>query len=142
MAPPLLPDWVAGYIGIPFRPHGRNHDGCDCWGLLRLVLAERFDTQIPAFHGMTWQPGDDRRALAEYMDAHLDVWIPVVSGQERPGDGVLLRVLGHPIHVGVVIISGWMLHVEGGADAAVEPYIDIRWNRRVLGFYRYKGIPQ
>ena len=142
MAPPLLSDWVAGYIGIPFRPHGRDRDGCDCWGLLRLVLAEQFDTQIPAFHGMTWQPGDDRRALAAFMDEHRDIWSEVPAGQEQPGDGVLMRLMGHPIHCGIVVAPGWMLHVEGGADAAAEPYTDIRWNRRVLGFYRYKGQAQ
>ena len=137
-----LPEWVAGYIGIPFKSYGRDHGGCDCWGLLRLVLAEQFDTRIPAFHGMTWRQGDDRRALAEYMDARLDVWTPVEPGQEQPGDGVLMRLMGHPIHCGIVVARGWMLHVEGGADAAAEPYTDMRWNRRVLGFYRYKGNSQ
>ena len=107
-----------------------------------MVLAEQFGIRIPAHHGVTWEDGGDRRALAEYMDARFDVWTPVESGQEQPGDGLLMRIMGHPIHCGIVVAKGWMLHVEGGADTAVEPYTDIRWSKRVLGFYRYKGQAQ
>jgi len=34
--------WASTYVGIPYRFAGRDRAGCDCWGLVRLVLAERF----------------------------------------------------------------------------------------------------
>jgi cell wall-associated NlpC family hydrolase len=40
-------------IGLLFREHGR--DGADCWGLVRLVLAEQFDINLPAnVAGYAW----------------------------------------------------------------------------------------
>ncbi len=135
-----MPEWVAGYIGIPFRSHGRDRDGSDCWGLLRLVLADQFGIRIPSYDGVTWHDGDDRRALAEFMAEHKADWTPVAGGDERPGDAVLLRMMGHPIHVGIVVASGWMLHVEQGADSCIEPYLDeLRWKKRIIGYYRYAG---
>jgi cell wall-associated NlpC family hydrolase len=33
----VIPDWAANYIGLPFREHGRDHNGTDCWGLVTLI---------------------------------------------------------------------------------------------------------
>ena len=64
--------------------------------------------------------------------------MPVRIGDEHPGDGVLLRVMGRPIHVGVVVARGWMLHIEKNCDSLIERYAGgSRWERRVLGFYRH-----
>ena len=42
-----LPDWVSAYVGLPFKEGGRNRYGLDCYGLLRLVINERFGLMTP-----------------------------------------------------------------------------------------------
>ena len=141
-----LPSWVAQYIGIPFVAHGRDRDGCDCWGLLRLVLAEQFGTNIPSFDGSTWKSGlgreesDRQRAeLEALMDANKAPWRPVDRGQERAGHGILLRQMGKAMHVGIVVAPRWMLHIEEGANAVATEFEGLLWKRKVVGIYEWAG---
>ena len=32
-----VPIWAGHYIGLPFRDHGRDRSGLDCWGLIATV---------------------------------------------------------------------------------------------------------
>src|SRR5512144_1011435 len=42
------PAWVAEYVGIPFVDLGRDRQGCDCWGLVRLILAGQAGLALPS----------------------------------------------------------------------------------------------
>ena len=133
-----LPDWVSAYVGLPFKEGGRHRDGLDCYGLLRLVINERFAGAVPEYEGIAYRAGADKDLLAALMDERVRLWMPVRVGDEQPGDGILLRVMGRPIHVGVVVAKGWMLHVEKDCDSVLERFTaGSRWERRVLGFYRH-----
>ena len=37
------------YLKIPYKDGGRDWTGCDCWGLVRLILAEERGILLPAF---------------------------------------------------------------------------------------------
>ena len=133
-----LPDWVSAYVGLPFKEGGRHRDGLDCYGLLRLVINERFAGAVPEYEGIAYLPGEDMSLLAALMDERIRLWRPIAIGEEQPGDGVLLRVMGLPIHVGVVVAPGFMLHIEKNCDSVLERFTaGSRWERRVLGFYRH-----
>lgn len=151
-----LPSWAAEYIGLPYAERGRTRAGLDCWGLLRLVTAERFGIVLPAFDGLGYRDfgADDSllaraRALAAYMAEHMQPWdrLPVKSDERatwmalREGDAIHLKTAGQPIHCGVVVAAPWFLHIEEGIDSCVEDWTAIRTARRVAGFYRWRGSP-
>lgn len=136
-----VPDWARDYVGLPWRELGRDREGLDCWGLFRLVLAERFGLDVPAYDGVGFVAGADCAALARFIDAHTHAWRRLGAGElPRPGDGVLLRVRGQPIHVGVVVAPGWMLHIEQGIESVIERTDGPRWARRVIGIYRHAEL--
>lgn len=137
-----LPDWIdrLGLVGIPFRSKGRDRAGIDCWGLFRLVQAERFGRVLPSWTE-AYADACDRDDIARLIAGHIGPWRPLEAGLEGPGDGVLIRFMGRACHVACVVAPGWMLHIEEGVDSACERYDGIKWRPRVAGFHRYQGEP-
>lgn len=135
-----IPAWAADYVGIPWRVHGRDRAGCDCWGLVRLVLSERFGIEVPAYNsGYQGASRADIDDIAQLIADRPPQWAEVERGQERPGDVVLLRLWGRPCHVGIVVGGGRMLHIEEGVDSVCEPYDGPAWRKKVAGIYRWRG---
>jgi len=134
----LIPGWVEGYVGLPYAAGGRDRSGADCWGLCLMVWREVFGLDVPEYGGVRWDPASSAEVGALIGREAEAGWDPVEPGSERPGDAILMRMRGHPIHVGVVVADGLMLHCHDRADAAVEDFRSLQWSRRVLGFYRYR----
>ncbi|MDI1228369.1 MAG: NlpC/P60 family protein [bacterium] len=134
-----VPIWAGRYIGLPFTEHGRDRNGIDCWGLVRLTLLEQFSISLPSLANEYRRTADATR-IAGLMEREIPLWQGIDAGDERCGDVIVLRLSGHPMHVGLVLGDGQMLHVEQGIDSAIEKYRGQRWQDRVYGFYRH--IPQ
>ncbi len=134
-----LPAWASEYIGIPYKTHGRDRLGCDCWGLLDLVQRERLGTRWRPYEGVDWFDGQDPKLVGQSAADYASGFTPIPSGEEQLGDGILLRMRGHPFHCGLVLARGWMLHTHERADSVIEPYRSMRWEKRITGFYRYEG---
>jgi cell wall-associated NlpC family hydrolase len=135
----MIPGWVADYVGIPYRAAGRDRaTGLDCWGLVRLVAAERFGRDLPDYPGWRGED-DDGAAEATAMAAQGDPrWERLAEGAGDAGDVVLLRIRGMPLHVGILVAPGLVLHAHARADAAVEALDSPRWRHRVLGVFRWR----
>jgi len=126
------------YIGIPYKERGRTQEGCDCYGLFRLVY-QSFGVDLPA-HDDGYLSVADQREILILLDAGLPDWHPVEPGDERPTDGILLRLAGRPYHVGVVVGNGRMIHTMDKAGACIEYYRSVAYNRRVIGFFRHARL--
>lgn len=124
------------YIGIPFKPKGRDRNGLDCWGLLCLIYQEQFGIELPDY-SEEYEEDLDGQVIAGIVEEEISSWTEIPKGQERLGDGVLLRIEGEPMHVGMVLRKGMMIHIMRGIDSVTENYRSRIWKRRVLGIYRY-----
>jgi cell wall-associated NlpC family hydrolase len=133
-----IPSWVESYIGLPFKEHGRDRDGVDCWGLVRLVLAEQFNIDLPAYVA-GYASTEDAADIARLIRGEMGPWVEVSQSNTRPGDAALMRLQAQPCHVSVIVAPGWMLHVEDGVDSCLDRYDGARWSRRVVGIFRYQG---
>lgn len=133
-----VPFWAGHYIGLPFHDHGRDRSGLDCWGLVRLVMAEQFSIALPS-HAHEYQRTTQVDKISALIEREAQKWKLVAAGQESLGDVVILRVRGKPMHVGLVLGDKQMLHIEFGINSVIERYTGTRWSDRLAGFYRYKG---
>lgn len=136
--PPL---WVGPYVGLEFADRGRDPAfGVDCWGLLRLVYAQRLGVYLPGFEERYQGTGlADRPAIAAIIESELrsGTWRPI----ERPsvGDIALFRIGGEDGHVGVVVARDRFLHAWRGTRSAIERWDTGTWAPRLAGFHRYDG---
>ena len=127
------------YVGIPYKPRGRDKTiGLDCWGLIHIVLKEMFGINVPSYN--EYDESEDWVAMSNTIKRNISDWSKIQSECARAGDVVLIRMRGEPLHVGIVIDSGTMLHILKGINSVVEHYDGIKWQRRVLGIYRYGGV--
>jgi cell wall-associated NlpC family hydrolase len=138
----VAPGWCAPFIGLPYERGARGPDLWDCWGLLGLVLKKQFGLIVPAYEGVSWKGRD--RASHDLVTGVVESesaarWAPVAldSMSEQPGDAIVLRIMGHPLHVGVVAAPGWMLHASEDAESALERYDGLCWHNRVQAFWRF-----
>jgi len=145
-----LPSWARDYIGIPFVDKGRDHAGCDCWGLMRLILVEQFEVVIPSFVN-DYVSADAGEAIIDIVkDCTTNFeWIKIENDSEQAGDVVHMsgfyRIEGKlrkaGMHTGLVLVSGTLIHVEEGINATLMRYREAgQLSRRVLGFYRYRDL--
>ena len=134
-----LPEWAAEYIGIPYVQHGRTKEGCDCWGLLNLIWREQFGFEPPPYEGVDWYKGQKPTVIGSDAIEYASLYAPVPQGEEQAGDGILLRMRGHPFHVGLVVTPGYMIHTHESAGAVIECYRSMAWEKRISGFYRYEA---
>lgn len=134
---------LSGYVGIPFVDHGRTRVGCDCWGLVRLVHAERWGIDLPLY-GET--SATELLAVARHIRAAVRSrdWIDVSAAPRRAGDVVLMKralVDGPAWHLGIMRDDRHVLHTEAGVDSHFVPLDDVSLRHRIVGFRRHRCLP-
>lgn len=143
--------WAERYVGVPFVDGGRTLAGCDCWGLVRIVLADAAGLELPTYDAIS---AHDLIRVARQVGrmAGAGPWSTAVPiGQERALDVAVLRVhrtvergFGAnprmPAHVGVIVAAGMILHAQAGVCSVIQPLADQEIGRRILGIYRHEAL--
>ncbi len=127
--------WWARYIGLPFQDGGRGPDRVDCWGLVRLVLAEERGIVLPSYGEIS---AADLVRVARAMDAGKDDgWrVPAVP---QAFDVCLMRGPrgGRAVvHVGLMTDTSHMIHVEQATATVRVPVSHFSVAGRIIGFRR------
>jgi len=124
------------YIKIPYKSHGRDFDGCDCYGLVRLVLNNEFGKNLPDFWDYT--SADDGTSVQEIL---LDNK-PLIASEKKEspeiGDVVLFRFHGYTSHMGVYVGNNMILHVIKNIDSCCVPIDQGMLKGRIEGYYGIK----
>jgi len=114
---------VDSLIGIPWTPDGDSHDGCSCWGLVRLYYRQEQGINLPDL-----RDGDQMACI----------WKPVISPQM--GDVIVFRRGPADRHVGIALTHFDMLHVDEDKTSCIENYRGPLWSHRLLRIYRHRQL--
>lgn len=124
------------YIGIPFRDGGRDRDGVDCWGLVRLYYRERYRHELPSFEIPVGQIREIMRRVRD--EERSGRW----QRLDEPEEGAIVTMAHaeHSHHLGLWV-GGMVMHVTRSTGFVVAQTL------RSLGssgfgriqFYRYAG---
>lgn len=128
--------WCNNYISVPFEEHGRSRQGCDCWGLARLIYKEQLGIDLPAL--LDYKNTKDSHNIAELYEIEHQEWQEIPLGQEKSFDILVFKILELPTHIAVVVDKGLMIHCEKGCGTHISEYNkEVQWKTRLAGVYRY-----
>ena len=128
--------WVRLYIGIPYLKNGRNKNkGLDCWGLVRLVLSEQFDLNLPSYE-VIYDEEDNFSELPTLIDMNKELIKNKKVLTPEIGDIVLVRTRGLLSHIGLYVGDDFVLHIERHKNSIIEKLSSPRINKRIEGYYR------
>jgi cell wall-associated NlpC family hydrolase len=123
------------FIGIPYQDRGSSFGGCDCWGLIWLFFMEERRVLIPRYEGYESAEGKD---IHEHIQRGWAGWQTVPEGAVlEPFDVLALRVGGLPVHCGIYIGGGRMLHTLRGRESCTEKVLSGYWSRHIVRVGRW-----
>ena len=125
------------YIGIPFIDGGRNSEGCDCWGLVKLIYENELGIELPDFNISAL----DTPAVIEAMDSGKRKQWRDTSLEPEKYDVVALHIgqkhFNMVNHVGIYMGNGMFIHTLQRTASMMNRMGDAQWKSRVLGVYRW-----
>jgi len=123
---------VKKYIGIPYKTHGRNLKGVDCWGLIVLLYDAELNIKLPSFVEEYKSVKDD--SLKDLVETEKNKWNKIDELNEY--NVVLFRA--EPYHIGLLIDDkGNMIHSAHGKDSCIENIFNTNWKNKIEGIFEY-----
>ena len=127
--------WAKKYVGIPFVTSGRDMSGCDCYGLVRLILTNEYSFDLPMLLG------DYTNALNIAETKRLFMQnVPILCGEKISGPEekavALMRFGGRLCHVGLYAGDGCIIHSRHNVGAVIERLSAPTLAGCVEGWYR------
>lgn len=118
--------WADAYVGIPYKSMGRKIAGCDCWGLVRIILRDQCNYLLPSYNED--DPGGATIAF------HAQKWPHVDLEDAREFDvAILFRPVrlgllweNKPNHIGIFVNAKSILHINEGSQSIVQPAKELK----------------
>lgn len=123
------------YVGIPWKDSGRDGVlGVDCWGFVVYFYKDYFDIELNKYEGVS---SLDTKDCSDFIvNSNTYELFEKVDSPEI-GDIIMFNIGGEPLHVGIIVGESLMIHAHEVSGTVVESYENIRWKKRIEGFYRY-----
>lgn len=125
------------YLEIPYVDCGRTLEGCDCWGLVRLVSHEVFGGPLlPIFEGV--DPKD--KVTFTLLHDQLSSEFTEIKQNPLPGDFLACYVGPQCVHIGIGVIADCrfrVLHTRKKHGPRLDKAASLRLEHRRVAWWRY-----
>jgi cell wall-associated NlpC family hydrolase len=108
--------WLNDYIGIPYKFGGREMDGCDCYGLAKLVYKNEYGIHLPDWH----LDQIDLRGRDKVIEEVVTSGRFEATEDPEDGDFVVCYRTRAAYHIGLYFSRG-VLHAAEGIGAIYTP---------------------
>lgn len=115
---------VSKYLDARYVKNARTYNEVDCYGLCYLYNKDFLGIEIPKY--------------ADF-DVDKNKFKKIKIGKETPGDIILFDIKGYPVHVGIIIQKGTMLHIMENSKPLIENYNSHKWHKRINSIWRYEN---
>jgi len=124
------------YTGIPYLESGRDRNGIDCWGLVRLFLSEQAGIDLPSYSGQ-YDSGGPFNENEPHISSQAEPlgWKPVQSQLYQRFDVLLFHVQGK-LHCGVMMDPLHFIEARMGLDSG-STRLTRGWRRAIRAVYRH-----
>jgi len=120
---------VKDLVGIPYKDHGRDSAGMDCYGLVIEVLLRAGISVPDVFYADT--AIETNAAVMQVLESGIPN-----TRLDGPEEAAVIEILimGQPSHVGVCLGDGTFIHALRKIGVVIEPLY--RYRNKTKGFYR------
>lgn len=126
--------WAKKYVGIPFVSGGRDAKGCDCYGLVRLILQAEYGYDLPVLLGDYGNALNTAETKKLFMQN-----VPVLCGEKinAPEEKAvaLIRMSGRLCHIGLYAGDGFIIHARYRTGTVLERLSSPSLSGHVEGWY-------
>ncbi|MFH2013824.1 MAG: NlpC/P60 family protein [Patescibacteria group bacterium] len=130
-----LSNSLTKYLCIPFEAGGRDYQGIDCFGLVKLIYKEFLDINIPDTEKLPGNIVGIQNELKNFSNLFIKVKDP------EPFDIILCRESPSSKninHIALFLTSGKGIHAVEGQGVVVEKFIRNPYYLEMIeGYYRY-----
>jgi cell wall-associated NlpC family hydrolase len=130
----MIYPWVKKYIGIPFVTNGRTIEGCDCYGLVRLVLRDEYGVVLPELsddYSNALNVKETERLFAENLPALTAEKIYELEEKAV----VVIKEGGRLAHIGIYAGGDFILHTGAKTGCVCQRITHPGLRGRVEGYY-------
>jgi len=117
---------------IPYKSHGRDERGVDCYGLVKLLYKQEQGIDIVDFDYK--DPNDPQNEHFYFDNLENPRWRKV---EPQKGCVVALRAMGYISHCGYMVSDTEFLHITEKTGVARVSIFSPKWEKRIVGFYKH-----
>lgn len=122
------------WVGTPWQHQGRMKGvACDCVGLL-MGIAKNLGLPYQDVNGYPPRPGPELRRIVE------EQMVRAGKLNRKPGDALMFAWNRNPLHMGVLVEDGYVIHATGIVGHVVKHRMDDNWLKAIVQAYQFKGL--